>query len=104
MLTVDDIEAWRKRQRLTCKELADIMGVNYFHLAAVLRGQRPLTEKLSKQVLEAMEGRGSGLQVAILPQYEELLRTWAATAGITVEELVQELLADALKIRSKSKD
>jgi ribosome-binding protein aMBF1 (putative translation factor) len=104
MLTVADIVTWQKSQGLSCRELAEMLSVNYFHLAAVLRGQRPLTDKLAKQVQDAMESRSRGLHVEILPQYAELLRKWAETAGITEAELVQELLADALKIRGAKKD
>ena len=99
MLTVEKIEAWRKAEGLSCKELAGILRVNYQHFAAVLRGLRPLTEKLAALVEREMARRENGLKVAVLPQYEPLLRGWADAAGISVEQLVQDLLAEALKAR-----
>lgn len=104
MLTVQDIEAWRARQGLSVKDLAGKLRVNYQHLAGVLRGVRPLTEKLSALVEMEMQREAEGLKVAILPQYEPLLRAWAATANISVDALVHELLAEALRAKLRPRD
>ena len=106
MLTVQEIEAWRSRQGLSVKDLAAKLHVNYQHLAGVLRGVRPLTEKLSALVEVEMQRAAEGLKVSILPQYEPLLRAWAATAAISVDELVHELLAEALrsKLRTRAEE
>lgn len=100
MLTVDEIEKWRVARGLTCKELAEQIGANYFHLAAVLRGERPLSQKMEAAIQGVMTAEPEGLKVAIAPQYEELLRTWANTAGISVEKLVHELLTEALHMKT----
>ena len=100
MLTVAEIEKWRIARGLTCKELAEQLGANYFHLAAVLRGERPLSQKMEAAIQGVMTAESEGLKVAIAPQYEALLRTWANTAGISVEKLVHELLTEALHMKS----
>ena len=46
-----------------------------------------------------MERHNKGLNVTLPHEYEALLTTWAATANLTVDELVVQLLADALKIK-----
>jgi hypothetical protein len=46
-----------------------------------------------------MERHYNGLTVTLPREYESLLTTWAATANITIDELVAQLLADALKIK-----
>ena len=46
-----------------------------------------------------MERYNNGLTVTLPHEYEPLLITWAATANITIDELVTQLLADALKIK-----
>jgi transcriptional regulator with XRE-family HTH domain len=99
MLTVKEIEEWRLARGLSCKQLAERLGANYYHLASVLRGERPLTSRMQRAVEEVMKAEGQGLKVAIAPEYEELLRTWARTAGLSVEDLVQELLAEALRMK-----
>lgn len=100
MATVAEIEKWRVARGLTCKELAEQIGANYFHLAAVLRGERPLSPKMEAAIQGVMNAEPEGLKVAIAPQYEELLRTWANTAGISVEKLVHELLTEALHMKT----
>ena len=46
-----------------------------------------------------MERHDKGLTVTLPHEYEPLLTTWAAAANITIDELVTQLLADALKIK-----
>lgn len=101
MLTVAEIEKWRIARGLTCKELAEQIGANYFHLAAVLRGERPLSTKMEAAIQGVMTAEPEGLKVAIAPQYEELLRTWANTAGMSVDQLVHELLTEAMHMKSR---
>ena len=46
-----------------------------------------------------MERHNGELTVTLPHEYEPLLTTWAATANISIDELVAQLLADALKIK-----
>lgn len=99
MLTVNEVVEWLAKKRLTCKDLAQKIDANYYHLAAVLRGERPLTTKMQRAIEEFMQQEGKGLTVAIPPEYEELLTVWASVSGLTVEDLVVDLLGEALRLR-----
>ena len=46
-----------------------------------------------------MERHNGELTVTLPDKLAPLLTTWAATANITIDELVAQLLADALKIK-----
>ena len=46
-----------------------------------------------------MERHNKGLTVTLPLEFVPLLTTWAETANLTVNELVAQLLADALKIK-----
>ena len=46
-----------------------------------------------------MERHNNSLTLTLPREYEPLLTTWAATANISIDELVAQLLADALKIK-----
>lgn len=97
MATITDIENWMKRAGINRKEAARRLGVAYTHFVAVLNGARPLTAKLSAAV-EAQSSEDASLMVRVPDEMEPLLKVWAATAGITVEQLVQDLLAEALRL------
>ena len=46
-----------------------------------------------------MERHNGELTVPLPDEFAPLLTTWAATANISIDELVAQLLADALKIK-----
>ena len=65
----------------------------------VLAGIKPLSPQLAARIGELMERHNGGLTVTLPHEFAPLLTTWAETANITVDELVTQLLADALKIK-----
>ena len=65
----------------------------------VLAGTKQLTPRLAARIGDLMERHNKGLNVTLPHEYEPLLTTWAATANITIDELVTQLLDDALKIK-----
>ena len=48
-----------------------------------------------------MERHNGELTVPLPDEFAPLLTTWAATANISIDELVAQLLADALKIKKR---
>ena len=46
-----------------------------------------------------MERHNGELTVTLPGEFEPLLTTWAATANISIDELVAQLLTDALKLK-----
>ena len=98
MLTVQEIENWLKAQRMTRKELAEALHVNYKALCQVLAAKRPVSARFSATVRELMAQRAAGLQVTVPAEIAPVLKTWAGAAGISVDRLVHELLADVLKV------
>ena len=68
-------------------------------ISPVLAGTKPLTPRLAARIADLMERHNKGLTVILPHEYEPLLTTWAATANISIDELVAQLLADALKIK-----
>lgn len=82
---------------ITRKQLAEELGTNYNALCSVLTGARPMSAGLASRIEQLMQK--SGKLVYVVPQeWEPLLKTWAETAGVTPEEMLTRLLADALKI------
>ena len=98
MPAIEEIEEWRSTHSISRQELADLLHVNYKALCPILAGTKPLTPRLAARIADLMERHNKGLTVALPHEYEPLLSTWAATANITIDELVAQLLADALKI------
>ena len=99
MLTLEGIIEWQKTHGISRRELADMLHVNYKALCPVLAGTKPLTARLAARIADLMERYNKGLSVTLPHEYEPLLTTWAATANISIDELVAQLLADALKIK-----
>ena len=99
MLTIEEIEEWRTSHSISRQELADLLHVNYKALCPILADTKPLTPRLAARIADLMERHNKGLTVTLPREYEPLLTTWAATANITIDELVAQLLADALKIK-----
>jgi hypothetical protein len=64
-----------------------------------LDGTKPLTHRLAARIADLMERHNNGLTVTLPREYEPLLTTWAATANISIDELVAQLLADVLKLK-----
>ncbi len=102
MPTLEGIIEWQKVQGISRRELADMLHVNYKALCPVLAGTKPLTPRLASRIADLMERHNNGLTVTLPREYEPLLTTWAATANITIDELVAQLLADALKIKQNN--
>ena len=65
----------------------------------VLAGIKPLSPQLAARIGELMERHNGGGLTVPTDEFAPLLTTWAATANITIDELVTQLLADALKIK-----
>ena len=65
----------------------------------VLAGTKPLSPQLAARIGELMERHNGELTVTLPDEFAPLLTTWAATANISIDELVAQLLADALKIK-----
>ena len=99
MLTISEIEKWLKAKKMSKKQLAERLHLNYKALCPVLAGTRPLSARLSATIEELMNETEAGFSVKVPPEYEDLLRTWAQTANKSVDELVCELLADVLKVK-----
>ncbi len=99
MPTLEGIIEWQKTHGISRRELADMLHVNYKALCPVLAGTKPLTPRLAARIGDLMERHNKGLNVTLPREYEPLLSTWAETANLTVDELVAQLLADALKIK-----
>ena len=99
MPTLEGIIEWQKTHGISRRELADMLHVNYKALCPVLAGTKPLSPRLAARIADLMERHNKGLTVTLPHEYEPLLTTWAETANLTVNELVAQLLADALKIK-----
>ena len=99
MPTLEEIIEWQKAHGISRRELADMLHVNYKALCPVLAGTKPLSSQLAARIGELMERHNGGLTVTLPDEFAPLLTTWAATANITIDELVTQLLADALKIK-----
>ena len=99
MPAIEEIEEWRSTHSISRQELADLLHVNYKALCPILAGTKPLTPRLAARIADLMERHNKGLTVTLPHEYEPLLTTWAATANIRIDELVAQLLADALKIK-----
>ena len=99
MPTLEEIIEWQKGQGISRRELADMLHVNYKALCPVLAGTKPLTPRLAARIADLMERHNKGLTVTLPLEFVPLLTTWAETANLTVNELVAQLLADALKIK-----
>ena len=97
--TLNEIEEWRKHHSITRQGLADMLHVNYKALCPILAGTKPMTAQLSARIADLMETHDKGLTVTLPHEFAPLLTTWAATANLTVDELVTQLLADVLKIK-----
>ena len=102
MPTLEGIIEWQKTHGISRRELADMLHVNYKALCPVLAGTKPLTPRLAARIGDLMERHNKGLSVTLPHEYEPLLTTWAATANISIDELVAQLLADALKIKQNN--
>ena len=102
MPTLEGIIEWQKTHGISRRELADMLHVNYKALCPVLAGTKPLTPRLAARIADLMERHNKGLTVTLPHEYEPLLTTWAATANISIDELVAQLLADALKIKQNN--
>ena len=99
MPTLEGIIEWQKTHGISRRELADMLHVNYKALCPVLAGTKPLTLRLAARIADLMERHNNGLTVTLPHEFVPLLTTWAETANLTVNELVAQLLADALKIK-----
>lgn len=99
MPTLEGIIEWQKTHGISRRELADRLHVNYKALCPVLAGTKPLSPQLAARIGELMERHNGGLTVTLPDELSPLLTTWAATAHISIDELVAQLLADALKIK-----
>lgn len=101
MPTLERIIEWQKAHGISRRELADMLHVNYKALCPVLAGTKPLSPQLAARIGELMERHNGGLTVTLPGEFEPLLTTWAATANISIDELVAQLLADVLKIKQR---
>ena len=99
MPTIEEIEKWRSSHSISRQELANMLHVNYKALCPILAGTKPLTAQLAARIADLMEKYDKGLTVTLPHEFEPLLTTWAATANISIDELVTQLLSDALKIK-----
>lgn len=99
MPTLEGIIEWQKTHGISRRALADMLHVNYKALCPVLAGTKPLTLRLAARIADLMERHNNGLTVTLPHEFVPLLTTWAETANLTVNELVAQLLADALKIK-----
>lgn len=97
--TLKEIEDWRAQHAISRQALADMLHVNYKALCPILAGTRPLTPRLAARIDDLMENHDKGLTITLPHEFAPLLTTWAATANLTVDELVAQLLADVLKIK-----
>ena len=103
MPILEEIIEWQKGQGISRRELADMLHVNYKALCPVLACTKPLSPQLAARIGELMERHNGRLTVTLPGEFEPLLTTWAATANISIDELVAQLLADALKIKGTQK-
>ena len=99
MPTLEEIIEWQKAQGISRRSLADKLHVNYKALCPVLAGTKPLSPQLAARIGDLMERNHGGLTVTLPNEFTPLLTAWAATAHISIDELVAQLLADALKIK-----
>lgn len=102
MPTLKEIEDWRAQHAISRQALADMLHVNYKALCPILAGTRPLTPRLAARIADVMENHNKGLAITLPHEFALLLTTWAETANLTVDELVAQLLADALKIKQNN--
>lgn len=100
MLLLEEIEEWRKANSISRQKLAELLHVNYKALCPVLAGTRPLSSQLAARIQELMQRHTKGLIVTLPQELEPLLTTWAATANVSVDKLVAQLLQDLLKINN----
>ena len=99
MPTLEGIIEWQKTHGISRRELADKLHVNYKALCPVLAGTKPLTPRLAARIADLMERHNKGLNVTLPHEFVPLLTTWAETANLTVNELVAQLITDALKLK-----
>lgn len=55
MVTVEDVEMWRKAQRVSKKELAKRLGMTYTFLVDILNGKKPLSTATALKFLNLSE-------------------------------------------------
>lgn len=97
MLTRTQILEWMDEHHITRKQLAQELGVNYNALCSTLSGTRPISAGLNARLEQLMQ-QSRQLVYVVPPEWEPLLKTWAATAGVTPEEMLTRILQDAFKI------
>ena len=97
--TLNEIEEWRKSHSISRQKLAEMLHVNYKALCPILAGTKSLTPQLAARITDLMKSHGKGLTITLPLEFTPLLTTWAATANLSVDELVTQLLADVLKIK-----
>ena len=90
-----ELRAAARRQGLTVKEVAALMGVNYGHLCAVANGHRPWTPMLREKVtavLGEVPGQGTVYRRGGLVQGESTgIREQARAQGLTQRELADRV-------------
>ena len=90
-----ELKAAARRQGLTVKEVAALMGVNYAHLCAVANGHRPWTPMLREKVtavLGEVPGQGVVYRQGGLVQGESTgIREQARGQGLTQGELADRV-------------
>ena len=99
MPSLSEIEEWRVKHSVTRKQLAEMLHVNYKALCPVLAGTRPLSPQLAARIEELMQQYSGGLRITLPSELVLVLTTWASTAKLSVDELVEKLLFDALKMK-----
>lgn len=97
MLTRTQVIEWMDEHHVTRKQLAQELNTNYNALCSVLSGSRTMSAGLSSRLEQLMQ-QSRQLVYVVPPEWEPLLKTWAATAGVTPEEMLTKILADAFKI------
>ena len=58
-----------------------------------------MTPQQTVHIANLMKNHDIGLTITLPHEFAPLLTTWAATANLTIDELVAQLLADVLKIK-----
>lgn len=99
-MTADDIKRRLAEQGMTAKALAREAQTSYTTLTMVLKGHRPLTQRMEQRLVAALDRcQGGGLQFTLSPETGAKLQALADAKGISVAEAAEELLSILLNLQ-----
>lgn len=101
MITVNEIDIWRKNQGMTLKDLAGKLNVSYKAFCPVMSGKRKLSAKMAANIEKLMSREAGVVRVSLAAEFVPMLQAWANTAGVSIDDVVQYILSDALKNKVK---